>query len=140
MKKGLFTLFVTLCIMVCMNVAHAQIVKYEEHTTLDELRIEYRWQRERFFVRNSNAVLNLQFTNLSDSHLEVQFVVAYYRDGQIFYESDEHGLCLKPGQRLRGGRAGLRFVAEGILRQDVDKEGFEWDVLFSEIRKVNVCE
>ncbi len=140
MKKALFTLFATLCIMVCVHVAQAQIVKYEPHVTLDELQVDYRWQREKVFVKNSNAVLNFQLTNLSDSHLEVHFVVAYYRDGQIFFESEKNAICLKPDQRLSGGRAGLRFVAEGILLEDVEKEGFDWDILISEIDEVNDCD
>ncbi len=140
MKNTILTIFATLCIMVCMNVAQAQIVKYEEHETLDELRIDYRWQRERFFVRNSNAVLNLQLTNLSESHLKVHFVIAYYRDDKIVFESEEYVKCFRPGQRLRGGRAGLRFVADDILREDVDKDRFDWDILISEINEVESCE
>lgn len=140
MKNTLLSIFAAACIVFCVNVAQAQIVKYEAHETLDELQIDYRWQRERFFVRNSNAVLNLQLTNLSESHLEVYFVIAYYRDDEIFFESEKKSLCLRPGQRIRGGRAGLRFVADDVLRADVDKENFTWDILFSEIREVASCE
>ena len=139
MKNTILTILAMLCIIFCVNVAEAQIIKYETHETLDELQVDYRWQRERFFVRNSNAVLNLQLTNLSASHLEVEFVVAFYRDGKIFFESEKNTLCLRPGQRLRGGRAGLRFVADGILREDVEKEEFDWDILIFEINEVSDC-
>ncbi len=140
MKNTLLILFASLCMTVCMTVAQAQIVKYEEHATLDELRIDYRWQRERLLVRNSHAVLNLQLTNLSDAHLEVHFLVAFYQDGKIVFESDKNTLCFRPGQRLRGGRAGLRFMADDVFREDVEKEGFDWDILISEINEVSSCE
>ncbi len=140
MKNTILTIFATLCIIVCANVAYAQIIRYEEHTTIDELRVEYRWQRERFFVRDSNAVLNLQLTNLTESYLKVSFVVAYYRDEKIFFESEDNSLCLRPGQRIRGGRAGLRFVADDVLRAEIDEENFAWDILFSEISEVRSCE
>ncbi len=140
MKNTLLTIFAALCVMLCMNVAEAQVVNYEPHVTLDELQVDYRWQRERVFAKNSNAVLNLQLTNLSDSHINVHFVVAYYRDGQLFFESEENVICLRPDQRLRGGRAGLRFVADGILLEDVGKETFDWDILISEIHEVSDCE
>lgn len=140
MKKALFTLFAAACIVLCVNVAEAQVVNYEPHVTLDELQVDYRWQRERVFAKNSNAVLNLQLTNLSDSHINVHFVVAYYRDGKLFFDSEENVICLSPDQRLRGGRAGLRFVADGILLEDVEEEAFDWDILISEINEVSDCE
>ena len=139
MKKYVYSLFFVLAMLAGKSV-FAQQIEYEEYVALDELLIEYRWQAERLFQRSGNAVLNLQMTNLTESHLEVTFVVAFYRDGQIFQESSKNVYCFEPLQRRRAGRAGLRFMAEGITLEDIEKEEFSWDVLIEEITETDSCE
>lgn len=120
--------------------AVAQQVEYHEYLALDELLIEYRWQAERLFRRSGNAVLHLQMTNLTEAHLEVTFVVAFYRDGQIIQESSKNVYCFEPLQRRRAGRAGLRFMAEGVTMEDIEQENFSWDVLIEDIRETTGCD
>lgn len=139
MKNYVFCLVFVLA-LIAGNSVFAQQVEYEKHMALDELLIEYRWQAERLFQRSGNAVLNLQMTNLTESHLEVTFVVAFYLDGQIFQESSKNVYCFEPLQRRRAGRAGLRFMAEGITLEDVEKEAFSWDVLIEEITETDRCD
>ena len=138
MKNYLYPLVFILALLASQS-ADAQQVEYMEHVVLDELLIEYRWQAEHIFQRSGNAVLNLQMTNLTDSHLEVTFVVAFYRDGQIFQESSKNVYCFEPLQRRRAGRAGLRFLAEGVTMEDIKEEAFFWDVLIEEIREKGSC-
>ncbi len=139
MKNYVFRMVFVLA-LIAGNSVFAQQVEYEKHMTLDELLIEYRWQAERLFQRSGNAVLNLQMTNLTESHLEVTFVVAFYREGQLFQESSKNVYCFEPLQRRRAGRAGLRFMAEGITLEDIEKEDFSWDVLIEEITETDRCE
>ncbi len=140
MKTSLIKLFVVGLLLTCADISYAQIVKYHEHDETEELRIEYRWQRERIYTRAGNAVLNLQLTNLQDLHREVSFVVAFYSDKQVVFESEENTLCFKPGQRRRGFASGLRFFAEGIGLDDVEKDDFSWDILIRDIREVSGCD
>jgi uncharacterized protein YcfL len=139
MNKYFYFLVVVLFLLAGES-AFAQQVEYHEHVVMEELLIEYRWQSERLFQRSGNAVLNLQMTNLTESHLEVTFVVAFYQDGQIIQESDKNIYCFKPLQRRRAGRAGLRFMAEGITLDDIEKEEFSWDVLIEDIKEADECE
>ncbi|MDR4987907.1 MAG: hypothetical protein RG741_03595 [Bacteroidales bacterium] len=140
MKASLLKLFVFGLMLTFVDISHAQIVKYHEHGETEELRIEYRWQRERIYTRKGNAVLNLQLTNLQDQHRELSFVIAFYRDKQIVFESEENMLCFKPGQRRRGFASGLRFFAEGIGLDDVQKDDFTWDILIRDLREVPGCD
>ncbi len=119
--------------------AFAQVV-YQEYATIDSIKVEYRWQRERFFAADSHAILNLQLTNVSETPAQVSFVAAFYRDGIIFFETEEQSICLLPGQTKRGNRAGLRFMAEGITMSKVEAEGFSWDIPFMEVIGVQHCE
>jgi uncharacterized protein YcfL len=138
MNKYVYPLIVVLFLLAGKS-AFAQQVEYQEHVVMEELLIEYRWQPERLFQRSGNAVLNLQMTNLTESHLEVTFVVAFYKDGQIIQESDKNIYCFTPLQRRRAGRAGLRFMAEGITMDDIEKEEFSWDVLIEDIKEADEC-
>ncbi len=139
MIKFFYSLIFVL-VLLTGKMAIAQQVEYHEHVALDELLIEYRWQAERLLQRSGNAVLNLQMTNLTETHLEVVFVVAFYRDGQIIQESSKNVFCFEPLQRRRAGRAGLRFMAEGIAMEDIESDDFSWDVLIEEIRKKADCD
>ncbi len=139
MKKYVYPLVLVVALLAGQSAA-AQQVEYKEHVALDELLIEYRWQAERLFQRSGNAVLNLQMTNLTELHLEVTFIVAFYRDGQIFQESSKNVYCFEPLQRRRAGRAGLRFMAEGVTLEDIEKDEFSWEVLIEEITETDHCE
>ncbi len=123
-----------------IQTAFAQQVKYQEFLESEELLVEYRWQHERVLRKSGNAILNLQITNLLETPLEVAFTVAFYRDGQLVFESEENVYCFKPGQRRRGGRAALRYYVDGWSMEDVKQENFSWDLLIDDIRKVPACE
>ncbi len=140
MKKQKKIFIIGLLMLFAVNTTNAQRVTYHEHAVLDEVRIEYRWQHERWLFKKGNAVLNLQITNLTESALNVDFVVAFYEDEQIVFESELNEYCFKPLQRRRAGRAGLRFMAEGITMADIEKENFSWDILIEAIDEVDDCE
>ncbi len=120
--------------------ALAQQVKYQQFMESEELLVEYRWQHERVLRKSGNAILNLQITNLLETPLKLTFTVAFYRDGQLVFESEDNVYCFKPGQRRRGGRAGLRYYVDGWSMDDVKKENFSWDLLIDDIRKVPACD
>ncbi len=115
-------------------------VQYHEHERTDEVLIEYRWQKERFFARNPHALLNMRITNLSDEHMIVRFNVGFYRDLQLFFESEEFEVCLEPGESIRGRRGDLRFRAEDIRMDTVEEEWFSWDLLHLETLVTESCE
>ncbi len=119
--------------------AFSQVV-YHEHDTVEDIRIEFRWQRDRIFASDPQAVLNLQLTNLGDDYREVTFVAAFYRDDQIIFESEETTICLAPGQSKRGLRAGLRFMAEGITMEMIGQDWFSWDIPFLDADSVPDCD
>lgn len=118
----------------------AQIVQYHDYDTIDNVRIEYRWQRASFFQRNPPALLNLKLTNLSDAHVEIRFAAGFYRDEQLFFESSEQLYCLEPWESIRGGRASLRFEADGVHMDTTEEDWFSWDMPFIEVRVVDSCD
>ncbi len=135
-----------LAIIVCVGalffVSHGAFaqVRYHEHERSDEVLVEYRWQKERFFAQNPHALLNLRITNLTDEHLTFRFTVGFYRDFQLFFESTEREVCLAPGESLRGRRADLRFRAEDIRMDTVEKDWFSWDLVHAETRLSASCD
>lgn len=140
MRAVSFYFFVAgLFLIVAGKPAFAQ-VEYLVHDTIEEVKVEYRWQRERFFGSDPNAVLNMRLTNLSEDHVVFSFFPAYYRDGIIMYETPEFTVCIAPGKTLRGGRAGLRFVADGITMSTVEQEWFSWDIPYVHTEIVEDCE
>ncbi len=126
-------------LLLFVHAAFAQ-VDYNYHETEDGVRIEYRWQRERFFARNSNAVLNLQLTNQGTEPVEVVFSAAFYEDGRLLFRSEDEVICLGPGESKRGLRAGLRFTAPGITMDMVQQDWFSWDMYTFEVKEVDQCE
>ncbi len=126
-------------LMFASTVSVAQ-VEYHEYDTTDDILIEYRWQRGSFLGRNPDAILNLKMTNLSDETLEVVFTAGFYKDHQLFFESEEQRICLASGESQRGGRAGLRFKAENIKMDTIEEEWFSWDIPFIEVTPVVHCE
>ena len=139
MRALLFRFFVAGLFLIAGKAAFAQ-VEYHVHDTIEEVKVEYRWQRERFFGSDPNAVLNMRLTNLTEDYVVFSFVPAYYRDGVIMYETAEYTACLAPGQTLRGGRAGLRFVADGITMSTVEQEWFSWDIPYVSVEIVDDCD
>ncbi len=127
-------------LLAAAQTAFAQQVKYQQFMESEKHLVEYRWQHERVLRKSGNAILNLRITNLLETPLEITFTVAFYRDGQLVFESEENVYCFKPGQRRRGGRAGLRYYVEGWSMDDVKTENFLWDLLIDDIRKVPACE
>ncbi len=125
MKKTVFFLV----LLVGAQFASGQ-VQYHEHERTDEVLIEYRWQKERFFARNPNALLNLRITNLTDEQLVFRFTVGFYRDYQLFFESEEQEVRLEPGESIRGRRGDLRFRADDIYMDTVEEDWFSWDMPF----------
>lgn len=139
MKAHLFSIAVLAALLFAGTHAFAQ-VEYHEHDTIDNVLIEYRWQRERFFERDPHAILNLKVTNLSNSYIELTFTAGFYRDEQLIFETAEQSLCLEPWESKRGRRADLRFSAEGIRMGAVEEEWFSWDIPFIDVRVVDECE
>lgn len=138
--KQKYVFIAAIILLVAVNSVTAQRVTYHKYAELDEILIEYRWQHERSVFKKGNAVLNLQITNLTGSALKVDFVVAFYKDDQIMFESELNEYCFNPLQRRRAGRAGLRFMADGITMADIEKENFSWDILIEDIYEVDDCE
>lgn len=131
--------FLLLSFIIWPNGAWAQ-VEYDEYGEAGGVFIEYRWQRESFFGRDPYALLNLKLTNRAEDHREIAFVIAFYRDDILIFESEEQIICLKPGESIRGGRADLRFSAEGIRMSTIEEGGFDWDFLYFEVETVPACE
>ncbi len=113
---------------------------YHVFDTIQEVKVDYRWQRERFFSRDSNAVLNLQLTNLSEEAVEVVFVATFFRNDQALFETPDFFVCIPAGERVRGGRAGLRFMADGITMSTVARDWFDWDITYMEVVPVLGCD
>lgn len=115
-------------------------VEYHYYDTYDEVRVGYRWQRASIFQSNSDAVLNLELTNLQDSAVQVGFSVGFYRDNQLVLESPDNKVCLKPGQTRRGLRGDMRFRAEGITLDMIEEEWFSWELFRVEVTGVAGCD
>ena len=140
MKTIIFRVLIGLLLLAPVKIAFAQQVKYQQFMESEELLVEYRWQHERILRKSGNAILTLQITNLLETPSEITFTVAFYRDGQLVFESEENVYCFKPGQRRRAGRAGLRYYVDGWTMDDIKQENFSWDLLIDDIRKVPACE
>ncbi len=131
-----FAAFIVICF--ASQPAFSQ-VQYHPLDTIEDVLIEYRWQKASFFGKDPDAILNLKITNISDDFLELVFTAGFYRDGQLFFESPEQDLCLAPGETRRGGRADLRFSAEGIRMSTIEEEWFSWDLPFLNVNIVADC-
>ncbi len=128
-----------LVLLASHNLSDAQVA-YQEHLETDEVLIEYRWQKEKFFARNPHALLNLQVTNLTGEHMVIRFAVGFYRDQQLFFESEAYEICLEPGESLRGRRGDLRFKAEDIRMDVIEEDWFDWDIVWHETEQVDACD
>lgn len=113
---------------------------YTEFETEDNIKTMYRWQRATFFKKDSDAVLNLRVTNENETAVNMTFIVGFYNDGLLVYQSEENQLCLKPGQSRRGGLAGLRFTLEDLKLEDTEEEGFSWDFVTFDVEEVESCD
>ncbi|MFW5706601.1 MAG: hypothetical protein ACOCX0_03965 [Bacteroidota bacterium] len=113
---------------------------FTEFETEDEIKVMYRWQRAVFFLKNSDAVLGLRVTNLSDSPVKWTYSVAFYNDKMLTYESETSELCLLPGQSRRGSLAGLRYTVEGMKKDEVESDSFSWDFGTFRVEEVESCE
>ncbi len=134
--KRKYIILTAIMLLATANATVAQRVIYQKHAELEGVLIEYRWQHQRSLSKKGNAVLNLQITNLTESARKVDFVVAFYKDDQIVFESETNEYCFKPMQRRRAGRAGLRFMADGVTMSDIEKENFTWDILVEDIKDI----
>lgn len=124
-----------------LSVSHATAQRgYTEFETEDNIKVMYRWQRANFFDKDSDAVLNLRVTNENETAVNWTFIVGFYNDELLVYQSEENQLCLKPGQSLRGGLAGLRFSLEDLKTEDTEKEGFSWDLVIFDVEETEGCE
>ncbi len=137
MKKLFFVLFAGLLLGFSQPVS-AQ-VEYTYFDNRDGVLAEYRWQRSHPFKKGSDAMLNIQLTNQSAYSVEVVFSLGFYNDNQLMLESRGNRVCIKPGQRIRGHRAGLRFSAEGISLEMAQAAWFSWDLFDFEVKEVPDC-
>lgn len=112
---------------------------YTELTTVDSVKIMYSWQKATPMV-NSDAVLSLRATNQNDFPVKWTFTLVFYHDKKAVHESEVTEVCLKPGQSLRGGLAGLRFGMEGMKMEEVNSDHFEWEIEQSKVERVENCE
>ena len=112
---------------------------YTEFETEDNMKTMYRWQRASFFKKDSDAVLNLRITNENETAVNLSFIVGFYDEGLLVYQSEENQLCFKPGQSRRGGLAGLRFTLEDFKTEDLENEGFAWDFVMFDVEEVESC-
>jgi hypothetical protein len=126
MKTKTFILVLITIIFSAVSL-HAQQVEYHYFDNIDGVRIDYRWSRANLLNRNSDAVLYLQLTNENDHAVKIVYTVGFYRDDQVFMESENSVLCLNPGQRRRGSRSDMRYSAEGLNMEMTEEEGFSWD-------------
>lgn len=117
----------------------AQQVRYLAYQSIEGIEVSYRWHRSNLLNRQSDAVLNLQFVNQTAFPLEVEFDLGFYRDEQLMFASEGNRICLRPGQRRRGLRAGLRFTAPGIKMDMVDADWFSWGFIHFEATEVANC-
>jgi hypothetical protein len=113
---------------------------YTDFRTEDGVKVMYSWQKASILKKDSDATLNLRVTNENEYPVKWTFTVAFYNDKMAVHESEPTEVCLKPGQSLRGGLAGLRFSVEGLKMEDVSSEHFEWDIEIFDVEQVEACE
>jgi len=129
-----------LAVFMLAGLASFAQIEYYKHDTIEDILIEYRWQRASIFRKDADARLNLKISNHSYDYVEVRFTVAFYRDEQIYFESSEQVLCLAPGASRRGARAGLRFSAPGITRDAITEDWFSWDLSGVKVKVIDGCD
>lgn len=118
--------------------ANAQL-RYTEKETIDGITIMYRWQRSNIFKRDSRTILNLRLINNNEYPVEITLEVGFYDSGVLVYRSEEHEKCFNPGERKRGGKAGLRFKSEEITIEDIESKEFAWDFIKFEVKETEEC-
>ncbi len=138
-KKAILSSMLLVVSLLFAGTALAQ-ARYMHYETTEGVKVEYRWQRISFFNKDSDAVINFQFTNESAFPVEVNFDIGFYRDNQLMYQSTDNTICLLPGQSRRGVRAGLRFTATGITLDNTREDWFSWDFVHFEVKEVSDCQ
>lgn len=142
MKKSLFLKTFVLAIFVTLSAftfpADAQR-RYTEKETISDVTIEYRWQRSNIFKRDSRTILNLRLENNNDYPVKITLEVGFYDSALLVHRSEDIEKCLNPGQRKRGGRAGLRFKSGDITIEDIESDDFIWDFVKFEVEQTDEC-
>jgi len=113
---------------------------YTDFKAEEGLKVMYSWQKVSPFKKDSDVSLNLRVTNENEYAVKWSFTVIFYNDKTAVQESELTEVCLKPGQSLRGGLAGLRFSVDGLKMEDVNSDHFEWDIEKFDVEEVGSCE
>ncbi len=112
---------------------------YTDLKTEENIKIMYRWHNVTPTDKNSDAVLNLRVTNENNYAVKWTFTVVFLSDKMARHESETSSVCMKPGQSLRGGIAGLRFTAPGLKLEEVQSASFTWEFGDFEVERVEGC-
>jgi hypothetical protein len=131
--------FIAVAVMLVFSISVSLAQRgYTELKTVDNVKIMYSWQKATPMV-NSDAALSLRATNQNDYPVKWTFSLVFYHDKKAVHESELTEVCLKPGQSLRGGLAGLRFGMEGLKLEEVNSDHFEWEIEQSTVERVENC-
>ncbi len=134
-----FLLLITLMFMAGSFSSMAQR-GYTDFKTEDGVKVMYSWQKVSPLKKDSDVSLNLRVTNENEYPVNWSFTVTFYNDKMAFQESELTEVCLKPGQSLRGGLAGLRFTSDGLKMEVVNSDYFEWDIEIFDVEQVEACD
>ncbi|MFO7977137.1 MAG: hypothetical protein R6U64_00640 [Bacteroidales bacterium] len=139
MMRHFFVCLIMMTLMMGFSMNASAQRGFEDFSREEGLHIQYRWQRASFFDKNSDAVLVMRVTNLTEKPLQVTFAIGFYENQMILFQNRDNQICLKPGQSLRGAPAGLRFGADGITLDQARGEDFTFDIFDLKVKEVESC-
>jgi len=121
--KLLFAFAITLSFSACSIFKAGSYAKFYDKNGIE---VNHIWYHPKDTSKPSQ--LRLEVRNTSQTDKQVSFKVQFYDAGIISEESEIVSICLRPGTKVTGKANGVYFQSENIKKEQVEKEGFSWDL------------
>ena len=142
MKKNLlknFVFIILTTVLISLTTTSDAQIRYTDFETIEDVKIEYRWQRSNIFKSETRTILNLRIENTNDYPVNIEFVVGFYESGKLEYKSEDMEKCFEAGERKRGGLADLRFQCTELTRNAIESEDFDWEFIHFNVEQTDEC-
>lgn len=116
-----------------------QASKYKFLEVRDSISIFYKWVEPGRFARDKSPQLLIRFENMAANPVSLAFTVSFYQDGLLHQESETFDLCLKAKGYKSGRIHELVFPAKAMSMQDIESDGFDWELNDWEVTPEKKC-
>ncbi len=113
--------------------------EYVDFVSKDEIKIEYKWRKEKLLKKNSPYVLFLRITNTGVEKKLVSFELFYYLNAVTHSRSGFKEYCIKPGQSISGKRWNLAFKSNIKTLEKINDRSFMWEIEKLKVENNELC-